>query len=506
MPLTPITAATLAPGSTRALGCSQRCPRRSAFGFRPLDSGFNSFWRFVLIVAFLCGAAGGSAQEINGLRRENVMRREDGSLPDAEEIARWTTEHAKQVAEKQRKRQLYRKQREQVRKSLGHLVEAGQSYQTNFVQPAAPTASPNEEERAQARDELLLIGLFLFLVVLASLTRRRHRREAEIRKLKGDYLSDGLEAATLRMPEWFAQPLPNTNEPPLELPEAQPDRAQRKHLLDEFFAEAPEYLNRIRNTLPEVGRAVEAAEKQKCFMAMAEQIGLLKNKADRWDLRPVWQLTSALELLVKRLADKCKEATPSTLRTVAHAVDLLGEIAVPGIRPDLIINPPISVLAVDDDPLCLRAVVFALQKADITPEIAADGERAVALAGEKYYDVIFMDIQMPGIDGLQASARIRETKKNQTTPIVFVTVQSDFHTRAKSSLMGGTDLMAKPFLMFEITVKALMLAMRKRLQLVASCEREIGGYAQPVAAEAVHPAPSVALAQPPAAEEVKAAA
>jgi DNA-binding response OmpR family regulator len=93
--------------------------------------------------------------------------------------------------------------------------------------------------------------------------------------------------------------------------------------------------------------------------------------------------------------------------------------------------------------------------------------------------VIFMDIQMPGIDGLTAAARIREIKRNETTPVVFVTVQSDFHTRAKSSLMGGTDLIAKPYLMFEITLKALMLAMRKRLQLAASCEREVGGYARP---------------------------
>src|SRR6185503_18255293 len=148
-------------------------------------------------------------------------------------------------------------------------------------------------------------------------------------------------------------------------------------------------------------------------------------------------------------------------------------------RPDLIIQPPISVLAVDDDPLCLRAVVFALQKAEMTPDIAADGEKAVALAAEKSYDVIFMDIQMPGIDGLTAAGKIREIEKNQTTPVVFVTVQSDFHTRAKSSLMGGTDLLAKPYLMFEITLKALMLAMRKRLQLAASCKREVGGYACP---------------------------
>jgi DNA-binding response OmpR family regulator len=130
---------------------------------------------------------------------------------------------------------------------------------------------------------------------------------------------------------------------------------------------------------------------------------------------------------------------------------------------------------VDDDPLCSRAVVFALHKAEMNPDVAETGEQAVALAAEKFYDVIFMDIQMPGIDGMEACTQIHKGQKNKTTPVVFVTVRSDFHTRAQSSLAGGTDLLAKPFLMFEITVKALMFSMRKRLELAESLRREVAG-------------------------------
>jgi CheY-like chemotaxis protein len=433
----------------------------------------------VLIGSLLWSAACVTAQEINGLRRENVMRREDGSLPGAEEIARWQTEHARQVAEKARRMQIYRQHRDRVRNYLPHHVEAGQSYQTNFVQASATPAKPrDEEESAQRRDQFLLVTVFFFVLAVVSMTLRRHRREAEIRKLTGDYLSDGLKAAIVRMPEWFAIPVPDPNAPPLEPSPFPHGRNESKHLLDQFFAAVPEHLKQIRDALQKVGRAIEPAEKQKCFAAMAEQIGLLESKTDCWDLRLIWQLTSALELLVKQLAGKCNEAMPSTLRTVAHAVDLLGEIAVPRIGLDLITNPPISVLAVDDDPLCLRAMVSALKKARLTPDIAADGKKAVALAAKKSYDVIFMDIQMPGIDGLAAAARVRKIQRNHTTPVVFVTAQSDFHTRAKSSLMGGTDLMVKPYLIIEITVKALTLAIRKRLQLAASCERGVGGEAR----------------------------
>jgi len=84
-----------------------------------------------------------------------------------------------------------------------------------------------------------------------------------------------------------------------------------------------------------------------------------------------------------------------------------------------------------------------------------------------------------------------------TTPVVFVTVRSDFHTRAKSTLVGGTDLLAKPFLMFEITVKALTFAMRKRLSLAASLQREVVSQSGASQIEpAGVPAPPAAVRKP----------
>jgi len=252
-------------------------------------------------------------------------------------------------------------------------------------------------------DYILLGLIFTLALALVARTLVRHKREAEIRVLTRKYLMDGIEAAQFKMPALFLSPFSNSNL------EAKPDADGRakdtsdetnaaKGPLAEFFAQAPEDLAAIRKIIPELGRPAEDAERRETFLKLFDLITALKTKANCWDLRPVWQLTSALELLVKRLADKSKEATPSTIRTIASAVDLLGELCVPGVRPDLIINPPISVLAVDDDPLCLRAVTFALQKAEMIPDTAATGERALELAAEKYYDVVFMDIQMPGID------------------------------------------------------------------------------------------------------------
>ena len=181
-------------------------------------------------------------------------------------------------------------------------------------------------------------------------------------------------------------------------------------------------------------------------------------------VHPAYQMSAALEGLFRKMLQNSRHATPSTLATLATAVDLLTDLCVPGMKADLAINPPIHMLVVDDDLVARRALVGALQTAFKKPESAENGEAALALAQEKPFDVIFLDVVMPGMDGFEVCSKIRETVPNRATPVVFVTGQSDFDARARMSRNGGNDLMGKPFLTSEITVKALTFALRGRLQ------------------------------------------
>src|SRR5258708_8952091 len=76
---------------------------------------------------------------------------------------------------------------------------------------------------------------------------------------------------------------------------------------------------------------------------------------------------------------------------------------------------------------------------------------------------ILREVEVAGMNGFETCTKIRGTELNRATPVVFVTSQSDFDAGAKSTLSGGMDLIGKPFLTFEITVKALTLAFRGRL-------------------------------------------
>ena len=393
----------------------------------------------------------------------------------------WRQVHRQQHDQEKALEKRHQEMRERIVAGLAESEEQGAVLQKDIITAshgASVFLAPKPSVLSGRGDYVVLGIIFILLAILVVSTLIRYRRDAEIRLLAGKYLADGREAASMAMPALFEVADPRTPEaadlhqhsdvnPPADLPGA------------DFLAKAADRLATLRKLLSDFGKAFDDAERQEVLTKLRDLVMVLKTESNCWELRPAWQMSSALELLLERLISKGKELTPSTLRTVASAIDVLSEVCVPGVRPDLVITPPISVLAVDDDPLCLRAVVFALEKAALSPEVATNGEKAVELATGRSYDVIFMDIQMPGIDGLTATSQIRSTEKNEDTPVIFVTVRSDFQTRAESSRLGGTDLIAKPFLQFEITVKALTFAMRKRLQLAASLQRASGAASIP---------------------------
>ena len=193
-------------------------------------------------------------------------------------------------------------------------------------------------------------------------------------------------------------------------------------------------------------------------------MSVLTQKAALPEVLPAWQMASALEGLLKQLIDRASTITLSSLRTLGNGVDLLGELCRPGLPPDLATEPPFRFLTVDDDAISLKVVSRALSKALREPDAAKNSEEALALVAQRTYDVIFLDVQMPRMDGFELCTKILETELNRGVPVVYVTCQSDFDARVKATLTGGSDLIAKPFLTFELTVKALTLGLRARLE------------------------------------------
>ena len=105
-------------------------------------------------------------------------------------------------------------------------------------------------------------------------------------------------------------------------------------------------------------------------------------------------------------------------------------------------------------------MTYALDKADLKCIGVEDPLEAMKLLSGTRFDLVFLDIDMPTMNGFELCAKLRAMPAHKKTPVVFVTGLNDFENRANSTMSGGTDFIAKPFLFIELAVKALVYVMR----------------------------------------------
>ena len=232
----------------------------------------------------------------------------------------------------------------------------------------------------------------------------------------------------------------------------------------EFHSRIPAILATQRKCLTSIEAGAKGLLRQQLLLKLREEMSVLQTLADFPAALAVGQLASALAGLLQQLTDKMGNVTPSSLRAVRSGVELLESMCLPELKPDLLTEPPRRFLVVDDDLISRHALSLALKKAFSTPDLVADGSAALVLLNQHAYDVVFLDVLMPEMDGFELCLQLRTTALNCATPVVFVTNLSDFEARTPATLSGGNELMAKPFLTFEITVRALTLALQGRLQ------------------------------------------
>ncbi|HEX4869970.1 MAG TPA: response regulator [Moraxellaceae bacterium] len=110
--------------------------------------------------------------------------------------------------------------------------------------------------------------------------------------------------------------------------------------------------------------------------------------------------------------------------------------------------PTLRVLAVDDNPANLKLVCTLLADLQVEAVPATDGYQAIRLCKENTFDLVFMDIQMPGLSGLEATRAIREYELAQGTskrlPIVALTAHAMANEREALLKSGMDDYLTKP--------------------------------------------------------------
>jgi len=104
-----------------------------------------------------------------------------------------------------------------------------------------------------------------------------------------------------------------------------------------------------------------------------------------------------------------------------------------------------NVLIVDDIIENIQIAMSILKEESYDFSFAKTGEDALVLLQKNYFDLILLDIMMPGIDGYEVCRRIQKDPRISDIPVIFLTAKADTDSMAKGFEVGGVDYITKPF-------------------------------------------------------------
>ncbi|MEP6672001.1 MAG: response regulator [Chthoniobacter sp.] len=177
------------------------------------------------------------------------------------------------------------------------------------------------------------------------------------------------------------------------------------------------------------------------------------------------RLCASFAELTRGLYEIPEQVNPSTLRTVHQTIEFLAALMKEKNLAQVKDPATALIYAVDDDLGNCESIALAMEESGMRTTYAQDPAIALGeLAGSRY-DLIFLDVNMPGMDGFELCKQTRALAIHEKTPVVFLTGLATLENRVQSSLSGGNDFIAKPFNLHELSVKAITLLLKAQLQL-----------------------------------------
>jgi two-component system cell cycle response regulator len=105
---------------------------------------------------------------------------------------------------------------------------------------------------------------------------------------------------------------------------------------------------------------------------------------------------------------------------------------------------PLRALVVDDSPTVRKLIELELRNFNVLVDTEETGEAALNRLSGSHYDLIFLDLVLPGTDGYQVCKEIRRNPKTKQTPVIMLTSKSSRFDRVRGSLVGCNEYLTKP--------------------------------------------------------------
>ena len=116
----------------------------------------------------------------------------------------------------------------------------------------------------------------------------------------------------------------------------------------------------------------------------------------------------------------------------------------PEFDPGLAARRPLRILLVEDNAINQKVALLILERMGYRADVAADGREAIAALAQRDYDLVLMDVEMPVMDGVEATRRIRSSPRDVQPRIVGLTANVAPEDRAAYLAAGMDDCLVKP--------------------------------------------------------------
>ena len=117
-----------------------------------------------------------------------------------------------------------------------------------------------------------------------------------------------------------------------------------------------------------------------------------------------------------------------------------------------------KVLVAEDEPKTGLYLHKGLTEAGLMVDLASDGNQALSLILSEHYDLLILDVMMPGLDGWELLHRVRAAGQHQ--PVLFLTARDRIEDRVKGLELGADDYLIKPFAFSELLARVRTLLRR----------------------------------------------
>ena len=125
---------------------------------------------------------------------------------------------------------------------------------------------------------------------------------------------------------------------------------------------------------------------------------------------------------------------------------------------------PSKILLVEDDPAMEEILAAGLQADNITLESVGNGPAALERTRGRGYDLILLDLGLPGMNGFEVLQRLKQDADTQRTPVILLTGWQNLTDKLRGFELGAVDYITKPFQLVELRARIGATLRTKRLQ------------------------------------------